>query len=51
VTSPVWDVVFRTYQKVTTITVPPKLAMAWLVDPATGDVRAEHAAVYRLGKK
>jgi sterol desaturase/sphingolipid hydroxylase (fatty acid hydroxylase superfamily) len=48
VTSPLWDLVFGTYRRPTTIPVPEKLAMAWLVDPATGAVRAEHAAVYEL---
>lgn len=51
VTSPLWDFVFGTYQKPTTIKVPPKLCMAWLLDPTTGDVRAEHAGTYQLGKQ
>jgi sterol desaturase/sphingolipid hydroxylase (fatty acid hydroxylase superfamily) len=50
VTTPIWDFVFGTYEQPTVIEVPRKLVMAWLVDPATGDVRAEHAARYRLGK-
>jgi len=50
VTTPLWDLVFGTYRTPTTIKVPPKLCMAWLLDPATGDVRAEHAATYQLGK-
>jgi sterol desaturase/sphingolipid hydroxylase (fatty acid hydroxylase superfamily) len=48
VTSPLWDLVFGTYEKPTVIRVPRKLSMAWLVDPATGDVRAEHATTYQL---
>jgi sterol desaturase/sphingolipid hydroxylase (fatty acid hydroxylase superfamily) len=48
VTSPIWDFVFGTYQQPTLIRVPAKLRMAWLVDPATGDVRAEHAGTYQL---
>ncbi|MEO6776928.1 MAG: sterol desaturase family protein [Kofleriaceae bacterium] len=48
VTSPVWDLVFGTYQQPTRIRVPRKLCMAWLLDPATGAVRAEHAATYEL---
>jgi sterol desaturase/sphingolipid hydroxylase (fatty acid hydroxylase superfamily) len=51
VTSPLWDVVFGTYQTPTVIEVPPKLAMVWLLDPATGDVRPEHAGTYRLRTK
>lgn len=44
VTSPIWDVVFRTYTPAPeVITVPERLAMPWLIDPATGDARAEHA--------
>jgi sterol desaturase/sphingolipid hydroxylase (fatty acid hydroxylase superfamily) len=48
VTTPLWDFVFRTYQRPSIIEVPQKLCMAWLLDPSTGDVRAEHAATYRL---
>ncbi|HEY6035567.1 MAG TPA: sterol desaturase family protein [Kofleriaceae bacterium] len=48
VTSPIWDLVFGTYEKPGVIRVPVKLRMAWLVDPATGDVRREHAARYEL---
>ena len=47
VTSPLWDVVFGTYQRPTIIRVPSKLCMVWLRDPA-GGIRAEHAAVYQL---
>lgn len=48
VTSPVWDVVFGTLQKPGRIRVPRKLQMKWLVDPATGAVRADEAAYYEL---
>ncbi len=48
VTTPIWDLVFGTYQQPTIIRVPPRLCMAWLLDPATGAVRAEHAARYEL---
>jgi sterol desaturase/sphingolipid hydroxylase (fatty acid hydroxylase superfamily) len=51
VTSPIWDHVFGTYERPSTIDVPPKLVMAWLVDPATGEVRREHAATYRIAHK
>ena len=50
VTSPIWDVVFGTYRTPGTIKVPPRLAMVWLTDPETGDVRAEHAPTFVLGK-
>jgi len=46
VTSPVWDVVFGTLRDPGVIRVPEKLAMRWLVDPATGDARAEYANDY-----
>ncbi len=48
VTSPIWDLVFGTYEKPGIIRVPLKLCMAWLLDPATGDVRPDHAARYQL---
>ncbi|HEY5924235.1 MAG TPA: sterol desaturase family protein [Kofleriaceae bacterium] len=48
VTTPLWDLIFRTYQRPTVIPVPRKLVMEWLLDPATGDVRAAHAETYRL---
>jgi sterol desaturase/sphingolipid hydroxylase (fatty acid hydroxylase superfamily) len=51
VTSPIWDVVFGTYRSATLIKVPPKLAMVWLLDPTTGQVRPEHAATFVLGKR
>ncbi|HEU5057939.1 MAG TPA: sterol desaturase family protein [Kofleriaceae bacterium] len=50
VTSPLWDHVFGTWRRAERITVPPRLAMVWLVDPATGRVRPEHAATYVVGK-
>ncbi len=48
VTSPVWDLVFGTYRTPAIIPVPRRLCMQWLLDPATGDVRAAHSARYRL---
>lgn len=48
VTTPIWDVVFGTYQQPTRIRVPAKLCMAWLLDPATGTIRPEHAETYQL---
>ncbi len=50
VTSPFWDLLFGTYQKPSTITVPPRLCMIWLKDPATGKIRTEHAPSFVLGK-
>jgi sterol desaturase/sphingolipid hydroxylase (fatty acid hydroxylase superfamily) len=48
VTSPVWDVVFGTFEAPRRIRVPEKLCMRWLVDPMTGDVFADLASVYEL---
>jgi len=48
VTSPLWDIVFRTYRAPNTIVVPAKLAMSWLIDPQTGEVRDVFASTYRL---
>ena len=50
VTTPLWDFVFGTYARPSTILVPRKLAMPWLIDPATGDVRSAFAVTYQLGK-
>jgi sterol desaturase/sphingolipid hydroxylase (fatty acid hydroxylase superfamily) len=48
VTSPVWDVVFGTRVVPGRIRVPEKLAMSWLIDPVTGDVRAHLADRWEL---
>jgi sterol desaturase/sphingolipid hydroxylase (fatty acid hydroxylase superfamily) len=48
VTSPIWDLVFATYRRPAVIPVPARLCMRWLVDDATGRVRAEHADRYVL---
>ena len=48
VTSPIWDLVFGTYRAPTRIPVPPKLAMRWLCDPASGEVFSHLAADYAL---
>jgi sterol desaturase/sphingolipid hydroxylase (fatty acid hydroxylase superfamily) len=50
VTSPLWDVVFRTRRRPGTIGVPRHLAMPWLVD-ADGALRPEHAPDYALGRR
>jgi len=51
VTSPLWDLVFGTYQKVGIIKVPQQLCMTWLRDPVTEDVRSEYAATFVLRKR
>ncbi len=48
VTSPVWDLVFGTYESVAEVRVPAKLAMQWLIDPATGSVWERFSTHYRV---
>ena len=50
VTSPLWDWVFGTLEKPDCIKVPRKLQMRWLVDPATGEVRADEQPFYALAR-
>lgn len=45
VTSPLWDIVFRTYDPPGQLAVPRRLAMVWLLDES-GEVRPEHRATY-----
>lgn len=48
VTSPFWDIVFGTYERVDgPLRVPRRMAMVWLLDDA-GEVRPEYAADYAL---
>jgi sterol desaturase/sphingolipid hydroxylase (fatty acid hydroxylase superfamily) len=48
VTSPVWDMVFGTYEKVEgPLRVPRRMAMVWLLDD-DGEVRPEYAGDYAL---
>lgn len=47
VTSPLWDIVFRTHAPVQHVAVPRKRAMRWLVDP-DGTLRPAHAKEYSL---
>lgn len=51
VTSPLWDWLFGTLEPSDRVRVPEKLAMVWLVDPATGDVRAQFLDHYELVRK
>lgn len=48
VTSPIWDLAFGTYRRPERIAVPRKLAMRWLVDPATDAVRSDVSRDYQL---
>jgi sterol desaturase/sphingolipid hydroxylase (fatty acid hydroxylase superfamily) len=50
VTSPIWDLVFGTYARPTSVAVPERLAMPWLCD-AAGDVRPAYAASYSLRRR
>jgi len=47
VTTPVWDIVFRTYRSPQVIRVPRKLAMGWLLDE-NGDLAEQFASDYQL---
>ena len=51
VTSPLWDLVLGTYAEPSIIPVPEKLAMRWLTDPRTGDLRPELAGTYELRRR
>jgi hypothetical protein len=48
VTSPLWDIVFRTYRRPGRIIVPNRLQMNWLVDPETGSVRHQFRNDFQL---
>ncbi len=48
VTSPLWDLVFGTFEAPGRIRVPYKLRMQWLIDPSTGDVFADLVTHYEL---
>lgn len=48
VTSPLWDWVFGTYASPGKIEVPPRLAMVWLIEPHTGEVRPHLAGAFTL---
>jgi sterol desaturase/sphingolipid hydroxylase (fatty acid hydroxylase superfamily) len=50
VTSPIWDVVFRTHRSPGFIRVPPKHVMTWLVDDA-GEVKPEYADDYAISSR
>jgi sterol desaturase/sphingolipid hydroxylase (fatty acid hydroxylase superfamily) len=51
VTTPIWDWVFRTYEPVESVNVPVPLAMEWLCDPETGDVKPAFAQEYTLSHR
>ncbi len=51
VTSPIWDYVFGTCETAKSIRVPRKLAMVWLVNPATNEVFDEFGQHYSLRGK
>ena len=47
-TSPLWDLVFRTYRTPDVIRVPRRMAMVWLVNPETQEVWPEFQCDYTL---
>lgn len=51
VTSPIWDWVAGTLEPAAQVRVPENLAMVWLIDPVTRDVRARFAGSYQLVRK
>ncbi len=51
VTSPLWDWLFGTLEPANRVRVPHKLAMAWLLDPTTGEVRSQFLDHYELVRK
>lgn len=48
VTTPLWDLVFRTYQPASQIRLPAKKAMIWLIDPQTQEILPKFQADYQL---
>ena len=48
VTTPIWDLVFGTFAPAPRIRVPRRLAMAWLVDPVTRELREASSGTYEL---
>lgn len=48
VTSPLWDLVFRTHAAPGQVRIPRRHAPDWLCDPATGEVYSEWAGDYAL---
>jgi len=51
VTSPIWDLVFRTYRTTEVVRVPERHAMGWLSDPATNEVWPKFAGDYVIARK
>jgi len=51
VTSPLWDLVFGTYERADVVTVPKRHVMSWLVDSRTGEVFERFARDYRVGRR
>jgi 4-hydroxysphinganine ceramide fatty acyl 2-hydroxylase len=48
VTTPLWDVVFGTYEAPATIRVPKKIVMPWLIDPVSRTVYGDYVADFKL---
>ena len=48
VTSPIWDMVFRTYEKTVKIRVPESHVLDWLMDPQTGEIAGRFAQDYEI---
>ncbi len=50
VTSPIWDLVFRTYERPGVVTIPPRQPLPWCLDEQ-GEVRPEYAGEYRVMRR
>jgi len=48
VTTPIFDLLFGSYEAPGVVRVPQRFAMDWLIDPVTGDVRDEFRRDYEL---
>ena len=48
VTTPIWDVVFRSYTPTGLIKLPAKRAMCWLIDPQTQEILPQFASDYQI---
>ena len=48
VTSPLWDLIFRSYTPVSLIRLPRKKAMTWLLDPQTQEILPQFSDDYKL---
>lgn len=48
VTSPLWDLIFRTRRPCDVVRVPARKAMPWMIDPSTGELWSDYRDEYVL---